>query len=1649
MPTRAYIIISALTLGAFTTVAIFLTIIFSVRLPRVQRGCQRARHSVAFARMLIALILLGVLTPSPGVGQSSVDDVPGIPADASIYPIPGVGFVNLNNGNLHIEIPLYSKKDRNGVVRTTSIAYDNSTYHTVQLASQSGGPQSYWTNIQGDFPAFGSALRVVESPSARQVQTHDTVSRYMCGNTLTQQISNYQFIDEHGTIHDFGLTTFKGVPGCADYPNAQGYTLDGSGYWMEVSGYYGITVFDMHGNILTSGEDANGNIPKSNATDLLGRDDTTLLSGFTQQYKTINVWTDFGFPVELGPVQGQAISTIGLPDGRNYQFQYDDAGPPNAQGQYAPSQQGHYGTLTGITLPTGGQITIKSALNQSNGNINPLSVTQITTPDGIWKFSYAPATGYVTVTAPIDPRTGLASQTTVTGTQTLLTVSTYAGSVGGTPLRSVKTANPSRPTSITTTLDNGQSSHVDYTYTDICTPRIATKKEYDFSGGLLRETDVTYPTTASDNTNLCKYWEYNTIGGPTWSSPYLQGNLHVIAIPQSVKVYGPSGVSGGVVAETDYTYDSTALSTTSGSAGTSVLGLPIHDDVNFGASMKYRGNPTVIKRMVSIGNFVTTTNTYNILGELVQTVDGRGKSTSFDYSDSWNGSSCITTPVFAYPTTKTNALGQHVQTAYNSCDGTVASVRDQNDLNASRAGTVYTYDGRQRVTKTIFPDLGITTSDYGGHANPEVITTTITATPSPNLVSTTTLDGLGRTTKSVAPGGGIVDTKYDPLGRVASVSNPHLSSPNPATDGTTTYGYDALGRTVLQCQPDNGGSAGVCAIGNSYLQWSYNGNITTFYDENRKQWQRTTDALGRLTNVTEDPAGKNLPTSYLYSPLNDITSVTQTGNSTTDAPIVDHPRQRNFRYDSLSRLVQTQEPETNNGYTCYGTTGGTVPNGANCTPGYDANGNLTAKTDARGVTTTFGYDDLNRLTSKTYSDSTPPVSYKYDETAVSWVTYTGLANTIGRLSSASVGGTTAYSRYAYSYDPNGRLSYKLFSLPNSAGSGVQTGVGSSSFSYDLAGNVTFTDLGNGVHLNQIRDGSGRTKTATSNKHTTSLLNNQSSYTLFDDAVYTASGGLSTRLLGNGLTETRNYDNRGRTTSTTLSQTGLANSYFFSVSYSGNGNVNQSNDAVNGSYLYGYDNLNRLTNAQSAGLSLSWKYDSFGNRWSQSAAGTGSAPQPSFTFNSNTNRADASGGFAYDFAGNVKTDNLGQTYTYDAEGRISSALSGTVVYKYDSDGQLVYESGSHGVQVFARNPDGQATIISNPTSGGPPYNMIGSYIDGEQIGSWQTDRFFWAGRDWLGTKRFESAGAGDIMSTASPIFPKSYTSLPYGDALSSIGTDPTHFTGKERDAESGNDYFGARFYSSSTGRFMSPDYSDGDPVPYADFSNPQSLNLYAYAGNNPLTNTDADGHTYNVCPSGATSGSAQCTNIDDKTFEAEQKQDQANGVSYAHGTISDSSGVQGTYTHDPDIRGDSGANIAAMGQIGNQGMGAIKYFVAGSVIGGAAGGACLAACPFMAGSGLVALNLTQFVAGQTVSIPIVTATGEAATITARVAIQGGKLILENLDINGAAGRAAFQAALSTLKAQAAASGFTTLVITNTLRISGANPDRLIHMVINLK
>ena len=83
------------------------------------------------------------------------------------------------------------------------------------------------------------------------------------------------------------------------------------------------------------------------------------------------------------------------------------------------------------------------------------------------------------------------------------------------------------------------------------------------------------------------------------------------------------------------------------------------------------------------------------------------------------------------------------------------------------------------------------------------------------------------------------------------------------------------------------------------------------------------------------------------------------------------------------------------------------------------------------------------------------------------------------------------------------------------------------------------------------------------------------------------------------------------------------------------------------------------------------------------------------------------------------------------------------------------------------------------------------------------------------------------------------SMQYGPSLA------PQFTGKERDAETGLDYFGARYMSAAQGRFTSP-----DPKLFPDATfDPQSWNKYAYVRNNPLRLVDPNGEDWKDVASG--------------------------------------------------------------------------------------------------------------------------------------------------------------------------------------------------------
>ena len=174
----------------------------------------------------------------------------------------------------------------------------------------------------------------------------------------------------------------------------------------------------------------------------------------------------------------------------------------------------------------------------------------------------------------------------------------------------------------------------------------------------------------------------------------------------------------------------------------------------------------------------------------------------------------------------------------------------------------------------------------------------------------------------------------------------------------------------------------------------------------------------------------------------------------------------------------------------------------------------------------------------------------------------------------------------------------------------------------------------------------------------------------------------------------------------------------------------------------------------------------------------------------------------------------------------------------------YTGSVMGEWSFTYDKDGnQVTEIS----GAGAWKHTNVYADGELLATYDPNGVHFAFGDWLGDKRIQVLSAASGAATTATLESTCWN-LPFNDAMtcSGNGTDATehHYTGKEHDFYTGLDLFGARNFTLWTGRFLSPDWSKTpEDVPYADLENPQSLNLYAYVNNNPLSKTDKDGH----CP----------------------------------------------------------------------------------------------------------------------------------------------------------------------------------------------------------
>ena len=298
--------------------------------------------------------------------------------------------------------------------------------------------------------------------------------------------------------------------------------------------------------------------------------------------------------------------------------------------------------------------------------------------------------------------------------------------------------------------------------------------------------------------------------------------------------------------------------------------------------------------------------------------------------------------------------------------------------------------------------------------------------------------------------------------------------------------------------------------------------------------------------------------------------------------------------------------------------------------------------------------------------------------------------------------------------------------------------------------------------------------------------------------------------------------------------------------------------------YNYDALNRLSAVNESSLDIagggSWisqfaqvyDYDRYGNRTinQTSTWGTG-IPKPNFGVDPATNRLTPPAGYAmsYDAAGNLTYDNngdIGGTRTYDAENRMKQAWANNQwqTYSYDGDGRRVRRevNGTETWQVYGIGGELLAEYAAAAAPATPQKEY--GYRNGQLLVTAESSaQIHWLVTDQLGTPRMVFDETGSLANISRHDY------LPFGEELfaGTGGRTPQqgysasdgvrqHFTQKERDIETGLDFFEARYYASTQGRFTSADPLQAS----ARRRNPQTWNRYTYGLNNPLRFTDPDG-----------------------------------------------------------------------------------------------------------------------------------------------------------------------------------------------------------------
>jgi RHS repeat-associated protein len=1358
-------------------------------------------------RLAAVCFSMYVLLPLSGLGQTTVGIQP-----FGTYQSNSIDTISMFDLGVHITIPLYTHKARGrnmGV--SVELRYDSLTTNTDNLyLGLNSGP---WHLVSRT--ASGGTIQV-STPYGGDCSGMGSDGYYHDG-TFTAY--TYSFIDESGYSHPYAGISID-AENCGSgwsSTSLNEYPADGSGYYLSgnaqaatvtdpagskysVAGGYS-TITDSNGNFSTGtiaypddsgvsvsftggtfNYDQNGYPTSRNPTYLKYTDPSGNQQTITINYQTYTVLSSKQFMVD----------SIVYPDGSSYHFTY----------QQNPYGSGNLSSLASIQLPTGGVISY----SYSNGAAPPspweFNTLTRTTSDGSTTYNKT-----VNQTSPMQTTTAISYADGSSQTINFVYLQVVGiDNLDYGPARALETKhiwqNASNST-VKTTMKCYNGATGDCTTTAVYLPlsQISTVTTLD-SGQASKIVESYNASSLPIETDEFDYGS-STPTRKTITTYASLGN-YISDRPQSVVVKDGNGTQ---VASTTFGYDeySTASSGLSGLVAIS------------GA----RGNQTSKHVWVNTtGGTLDTHWIYDDAGRMVGVQDPRGNWTQYGY----NNQSCQTSVT---PPSPSNGVSKSTSATCDPYDVLPQTFTDPNGV-----VTYHYYTAMLDPSEVVVKDSGgskVSDVVYG-YPSPTTMTTTVYTSASSSQQSMEVVDGFGRVASKTGPNGASVVTTYDTMGRVKSITNPYFSTSD-ATYGITSYLYDALGRTTYQCQPDDGGTnTSTCTHTSSYKSWTYYGNTTTSRDEGGKQWKRTDDALGRLTSIAEDPGSWNFITNYTYDTLNNLTRVDQWGASSNNSG----NRVRTFTWDSLSRLLSASNPESGTTSFSYFSSGTTLCSGNPSLP--------CTKTNANSITTTYYYDELNRL----HQAISPSRNYWYAYDAAQISNCGGLSGTfpVGRLTYVS---NNVNAAEFFVYNALGQLTRQTNWTPSN-GSVTANPVCAAR---DWSGNVTQLTYPDGRAVNQQFDSGGNLSSVSYNNWNGQYIG----YNYMTSATYWADGAPATMANGNGLSTTWYRNKRMQPLETVVSNSGsthlLDRQYCYgAIGVSGanctgqsigdNGNIFQLRDMLNGNNTqsFGYDNLNRLISFNNGTNSMQQTYtiDPWGNSIQSGTLSSGTS------FSGATNNRDSSGTTGYDNAGNITTYNsyyngtMTHHFAYDDDGEIINVDSGTSTYTYDASGNRVRkDSGGTwteyiafgGLTVAEKNGDGSWNdyIFGNGTRLAEA-SSVNALTPSSSTVYYHSDQ--------IGSTRLTTDGSGSITS--------SNEFYPYGQGPQPTTQNHYLFSGKERDSESGLDYFGARYYTSGIGRFMSADWSaQAQPVPYAKLDDPQTLNLYAYVRNNPISLVDPDGH----------------------------------------------------------------------------------------------------------------------------------------------------------------------------------------------------------------